>query len=229
MSDLKMAEKIYGEAYNEYNAEKFNEAIALCNNGLEKYPKDLLAPKFLLLRAYSVARIKDERSFKEELTNLIKTWPSTNESKKAEELIAFLNQKLPELKVEEDKVIAAELFIADTTATHVFALIISDPAFNVNMATFDVISYNIDNYTNRNYRTEGLLIDNKYIMITVSGFADYAQSLDYYKTFVPDKVIRNSSASKMMTFVISSINLKVLNKDKNPGRYLLFFNEKYLK
>ena len=33
----------------------------------------------------------------------------------------------------------------------------------------------------------------------------------------------------MMTFIISNDNLKVLNKDKNPGRYQLFFMEKYLK
>ena len=88
---------------------------------------------------------------------LIKTWPKTAESKKAEEIITYLNQKSPELKVEEEKEIAAELYKKDTTVTHVFALIIPDPAFNINQATFDVISYNIDNYTNKNYRTEGTL------------------------------------------------------------------------
>ena len=163
MADLKMAEKIYEEAYNAYTGEKFNDAISLCDDALKKYPQDLLAPKFLLLRAYSVARISDERSFKEELNKLIKAWPETVESKKAAEIIAFLNQKIPELKVEEDKEIAAELYVADTTKIHVFALIITDPAFNINLATFDVISYNIDNYTNNNYRTEGTLVDNKYI------------------------------------------------------------------
>ena len=71
----------------------------------------------MLLRAYAVARISDERGFKEDLNKLIKTWPETTESKKAEELIAYLNQKIPELKVEEEKVIAAELYIADTTVT----------------------------------------------------------------------------------------------------------------
>ena len=53
-------------------------------------------------------------------------------------------------------------------------LIITDPAFNLNQASFDVISYNIDNYTNKNFKTEGSLVDNKYIMITVSGFSDIA-------------------------------------------------------
>ena len=108
-------------------------------------------------------------------------------------------------------------------------LIIPDPAFNINQATFDVISYNIDNYTNKNYRTEGILVDNKYIMITVSGFTSYRQAYDYYNSFQFEKLVRNSSGIKMLTFIISKENLKVLNKDKNPGRYQLFFTEKYLK
>lgn len=229
MADLKMAERLYEDAYNAYNNEKFNDVIALCDDALKKHPHGLLAPKFLLLRAYSVARISDERSFKEELNNLIKTWPETAESKKAQEIIAFLNQKIPELKIEEDKEIATELYIADTTVNHVFVLIVSDPAFNINLATFDVISYNIDNYTNKNYRTEGLLVDNKYIMISVSGFSDYAQTFDYYSAFRTDQIVRNPSGTKMMTFIISINNLKALNNDKNPGLYQLFFMENYLK
>jgi hypothetical protein len=229
MADLKLAEKLYEEAYNSYNNEKFNDAIAQCDEGLKKYPQDGLAPKFQLLRAYCVAKISDERGFKEELTKLIKTSPDTPESKRAQEIITFLNQKIPELKVEEDKVIAAELYAADTTLNHVFVLIIADPAFNINQATFDVISYNIDNFTNKNYRTEGTLVDNKYIMITVSGFTGFGQSLEYYNNFQFEKLVRNPSASRMMSFIISNKNLNALNTDKNPERYLLFFREKYLK
>ena len=229
VADLKLSEKIYQDAYNAYNNEKFNDAIALCDEGIKKYPQDVLIPKFQLLKAYSSARISDERSFKQELADIVKTYPKTDESNKAEEIIAFLNQKIPELKVEEDKQIASEIYLADTISNHVFVLIIPDPAFNINQATFDVISYNIDNYTNKNYRTEGILVDNKYIMITVSGFTNFRQSFEYYNSFLFEKLVRNSSNTKMMTFIISNENLKVLNKDKNPGRYQLFFTEKYLK
>jgi tetratricopeptide (TPR) repeat protein len=229
MAAQKLIEQLYQDAYTTYINEKFNDAVTLCNDALKKYPQDLLAPKFMLLRAYSVARISDERSFKEELNILIKTWPQSAESKKAMEINAFLNQKTPELKVEEDKQIAAELYFLDKTLPHVFALIIPDPKFNINLATFDVISYNIDNYTNNNYKTEGLLVDNKYIMITVSGFSDYAQALKYYNAFQTDKIVRNASAAKMTTFIINDKNLKALAADKNPGRYQLFFMENYFK
>jgi outer membrane protein assembly factor BamD (BamD/ComL family) len=229
MAEMKMAEKLYNEAFTAYNSEVFNDAISLCAEGLQKYPQDQLAPKFQLLHAYAVARTSDERSFKAELSYLIKTWPKTTESTRAEEIITYLNQKSPELMVEEDKVIAAELYKKDTTVTHVFALIISDPVFNINQATFDVISYNIDNYTNKNYRTEGTLINNKYLMITVSGFSDYSQAKDYYNKFNAEKNIRNSSGKIMMTFIINMENLQLLNNDCNPGRYQLFFEDNYLK
>jgi tetratricopeptide (TPR) repeat protein len=229
LADLKVNEKLYEEAYKLFLGEKFNEAISQCEDAVKKYPENSLAPKFMLLHSYCLARITDERTFKEDLNKLIKKWPETEESRKAEELITYLNQKLPELKVEEDKVIAAELYVADTTSVHVFVLIIADPAFNINQATFDVISYNIDNYTNSNYRTEGILVDNKYVMITVSGFNNYRKALDYYNTFRIELNVRNPKGSKMMSFIIGTENLKALNTDKNPERYQLFFLEKYVK
>ena len=228
LSGMKMAEKIYQQAYNDYTSENFNTAILACDEALKTYSEDELAPKFMLLRAYCVARIADERSFRDELNKVIKQWPESGESSKAAEIIAYLNQKLPELKVEEEKEIAKELFVADTAKTHVFSLIVSDPAFNINQATFDVISYNIDNYTNKNYRTEGTLVDNKYIMINVSGFADYATALEYYNSFMIEKVVRNLPGAKMFAFLINNDNLNVLNKDKSPERYKLFFMENYL-
>ena len=62
MAEMKMAEETYSEAYTAYNEERFNDAISLCADGLQKYPQDQLAPKFQLLHAYSVARTSDERS-----------------------------------------------------------------------------------------------------------------------------------------------------------------------
>jgi len=228
LNAIKMAERIYESAYSEYAAEQFLAAVSLCDTALKKYPDDQLAPKFMLLRAYSTARISDEKAFKDELSLLVKTWPSSIESKKASEIISYLNQKLPGLRLEEEKEIAMELFVADTTSAHFFIIIIANPGFNMNQAVFDVISYNIDNYTNNNYRTQGELIDKKYLMITVSGFAKYRQSMDYFKSFNTARIVRNPSASEIYSFIISSKNLQVLNTDRNPERYMLFFRENYL-
>ncbi len=227
VATMKRNEQLYESAFDQYNKEQFTATISICDSVLKMDPQNDLAPKFMLLHAYSIARISDERTFKAELNSLIKKWPETEESKKAAEMVAYLNRKVPELKVEEDKQIAAELYVADTSAVHVFAIIINDPVFNINQATFDVISYNIDNYTNNNYKTEGSLINNKYIMITVSGFKNFTAAMNYYKSFKLADPVRNQKGSPMLSFIISNENLKVLNDDKDPERYWLFFTDKY--
>ena len=229
MEELKITEKLYQDAYSLYTSENFSGSIAICDSALQKYPKHELAPKFFLLRSYCIAKTSDERTFKEKLGKLVKQWPNAKESEKATEMIAYLNQKIPELKVEEDKQIAAEIYINDTVSLHVFMLVIMNPSFNINQVTFDVISYNIDNYTNKNYRTEGSLIDNKYLLIKVSGFADNKTAIDYFSNFNTGKIVRNPSGSVMMTFIIGTKNLETFEKDKNPERYRLFFNSNYLK
>jgi len=229
MAEIRETERSYEAAYDLYSSGKYNEARSLCDSLLEAKPRNDLAPKFMLLKAYSTARISDERTFREELGQVIKSWPGTEQARKASDLISHLDQKMPELKIEEEIIVAKEIYKVDTTSVYSFVIIINNPSFNLNQASFDVISYNIDNYTNRNFRTEGLLTDNKYIKITVSGFHDNSIAWEYYKSFSPEKIIRNASTSEIMTFLINGDNLKTLDEDKNPGRYHLFFRENYLK
>ncbi|HPV16522.1 MAG TPA: tetratricopeptide repeat protein [Bacteroidales bacterium] len=229
MAQIRKSEELYQKAFDLYKAEDFTSSISLCDSALAENPSGSLSPKFMLLRAYSIARISDERTFKDELNRLIKTWPETEEAKRATELSAHLNQKMPELKIEEDKAIASEIFVADTTAPYSFMVIIMDRGFNINQASFDVISHNIDNYTDRNYKTEGLLVNNSYIRITVSGFSDNRAAWKYFNSFDPGNIIRNSSGARIMTFLINEANRRALEEDKNPERYFLFFNENYRK
>ena len=224
----KQSTVLYERAYNTYLAENFNETISLCEEGMVLYADDALAPKFMLLRAYCYARIADERTYKEELNKLVTAFPGTEESVRAREIVAYLNEEIPELFIEEEKEIASEIYFKDLTKNHMFVVIIENPAFNINVSNFDVISYNIDNYTNSNFRTQGELVDNKYVMITVSGFSDYQQAFDYYSAFNVAQVIRNPSSNKIYSFLIDSNNLVTLGADKNPERYLLFFRDNYL-
>ena len=227
-AELNMVEKLYEEAYGSYLTENYDNTVTLCNTAMTTYKNHELAPKFQLLHAYSIAKLKDERSFREELNVLIKQWPGTVESKRASEIIAFLNKEIPELKVEEDKAIARELYLVEPNEPHLFVLIIQNPGFNINQATFDVINFNIDNYTNNNYRTQGTLVEDKYIMITVGNFANDEQALNYYRSFSPLTVVRNAKKDEIKTFVISNNNFQTFNKDKDPGRYQVFFDDQYL-
>lgn len=221
------AEKLYKKAYDAWMMEEFAVADSLCNEGISRHPRHELSPKFMLLKSYCTARTSGEKAFKDDLAAIVNRWPGTPEAEKASELISFLNQEIPELKIEEERQIAKELYIDDRESPHLFGVVIMDPSFNLNQATFDIISYNIDNYTNRNFRSSGALIENKYIMLTVSGFRDLREALEYYRAFRPDREIRNPAGAKIITFIIGTRNLETLEKDKDPERYRLFFMENY--
>ena len=225
---LREAEKIYQTAYDAYIREDFALAITTVDDAITRFPKHELVPKFMLLKSYCIARTSDEKTFKAELSKILKEWPGTPESDKATELITFLNKEIPQLKVEEDKQIAAEIYVEEKDSPHSFVIIIPNPAFNINQASFDVISYNIDTYTNNNYRTQGTLVDDRFVMLTVSGFANAGDAMKYFRAFNVEQIVRNPSNSRITTFIIGKNNLEAFLKDKNPERYRLFFNEKYL-
>lgn len=228
MAESKQVELLYQQVFGSFNAGNMAATISGCDSAISQYPEDPLVAKFMLLKAYAIASSGDERSYKEELNKLIALYPSGEEGKKAKEIVDFLNKENPQLLVEENIEVARELYIKEVDNTLTFALIIENPAFNINLANFDVISFNIDNYTNKNYRTQGELTDNKYIIITVSGFTSYEEALSYYSAFDVAKVMRNPSGDKIYTFLISQRNMATLATDKKPERYLLFFQENYL-
>jgi tetratricopeptide (TPR) repeat protein len=228
-ADLDITEQLYERAYELYRNEQFRESITAVNEALELYPGNHLAPKFMLLHAYSVGRITDERTFKEDLKILAETWPESPEAARARELMGHINEQMPELKAEEDIAAATEIYTTDTLTARTFALVIPGKTFNLNQATFDVISYNIDNYTDRNFRTEGTLIENSFLLITVSGFSNFSEALGYLQKFDFSRPVRNPSGLAMMMFVISDANLKTLLEDKNPERYQAFFRENFLR
>ncbi len=227
LAAIKEVERLYNNAFDAYTHENFTMAAGICDSILKKFPRDDMAPRAMLLRAYSTARISDERALRTELGIIVKSWPGTPESKRAEELLSHLNQERPELKMKEDKEIATELYVLDTIPILTFALVITNPAFNLNQAAFDIISHNIDNFTNENYRTEGTLVGNKYLMITVSGFRNNNEARRYFNSFDAAAIIRNIASSRYMTFLINSTNLKILGEDKNPERYFIFFRDNY--
>jgi hypothetical protein len=186
-----------------------------------------LIPKVQLLYSIVLGSMNDEKGYRENLVLLVKDFPGTEEAKKASELISVIDKEMPELKVEEDRIVAAELYIYEPEAPHLFVLLLEDPEFNINQATFDVINYNIDNYTNKNFRASGELVENKFIIITVGQFTTSTEALTYFNAFKPLTTIRNSKAATTKTFIITSKNLQTLLTDKDPARYLVFFREKY--
>jgi tetratricopeptide (TPR) repeat protein len=221
------AESLYNRAYDAWESEDLSLAASLCEQGINLYPESELAPKFMLLRSYAIAQTVEERVLKEELNLIAKTYPGTTEAKRASELVEYLNQEIPELKIEEERVIARDLYSSEQTGEYYFVVVLKSKSLDINRLTFDVINFNIDNYTDNNFGSKGELINDQYIRITVGPIADRENAAGYFKGFIPSEVLRSTANAEIITFIITTENLAKLNSNHDPDRYLLFFRENY--
>jgi hypothetical protein len=100
---------------------------------------------------------------------------------------------------------------------------------NMNQMVFDVINYNLDNFTDKNYRTEGKAVDTDYILITVGTFENAAEARKWLSAFDPLTNIRGAETADISLYIISRDNLEKLTNDKNISRYRIFYETAYRK
>ena len=223
------AEQVYNNAFREWKNGNTEAVIDICDSAEGEFPDSDLLPKFMLLKAYALAPSVDEKRLKEELLTITTSFPGSEEAGRASEMIAYLNKKVPGLKEEEEIQIAIQLYDTLDSSPYRFIIILKEAGLDMNRLTFDVINYNIDNYTDENYNTRGELVDNKYIRITVGTFEDITTAMEYYNNFQPSEILRSTGEGEILTFIISSSNFESFTADKDADRYYLFFRENYLK
>jgi hypothetical protein len=217
----------YEAAYEAFTMEKYAEVQTICGEALMQFPGDDLIPKFMLLDAMATGATGGEMAYKEKLDSLTAKYPVTPEGKRAAEIIAFLRKEIPAIQIAEDTRIAEELYKPDTLQPHYVMIIAENTKANLNQMVFDVINYNLDNFTDKNYRTEGKAIDAGYILITVGTFKSAAEASAWLRAFDPSANIREAGSAVLSLLIISQDNLEKFINDKNIARYRIFYENAY--
>lgn len=225
----KRAEEVYNRAFSEWKKGNTAEVIDICTRATDTFPDSELLPKFMLLKAYAMAPGVSEKILKDELLKISTAYPGSDEAARASEMIAYLNEIMPELKEEEEIEIAVQLYDTLDTPPYRFMVILKDRDLDMNRLAFDVINYNIDNYTRENYNTRGDLVADRYIRISVGTFDDIETAMQYYKSFDHQDILSNTGQGEILKFIISSSNYDSFLDDRDADRYYLFFRENYLK
>ena len=218
---------LYETAYAAFTSGRYEESAEICDDALLKYSADDLAPKFMLLGAMASGATRGEMAYKERLDSLVVKYPATPEGIRAKEIIAVLRSEIPEIRIAEDKKIAETLYAADSLQPHYVMIISENVTANLNQMVFDVINFNLDNFSDKNYRTEGTTIDTDFLMITVGTFNKLSEAEAYLKAFDPAREIRGSDGAKLSLFIINRDNLTKFRNDKNIVRYRIFYDNTY--
>lgn len=87
-------EKLYAQAFDLYDQEKYEESKTVIEAALVKYPKDALVPKFSLLNAFNIGKTVGKEIMILQLEQIALNYSKTAEGEKAEEMLKFLKSDL---------------------------------------------------------------------------------------------------------------------------------------
>ncbi len=217
----------YKETYGKYRAGRYREVITRADYAFENYPGDKLMSKFAYLRALSIGRTMDIKTFKDALFEILSAYPQTDVAESVKNIIVFLDKEHPDLKEEHEKEIAIQMYEDSDVLEHLFAFVVSKDV-NINQLMFNIINFNIDNYDDLNLKVKSSQLNPAQDIVMVESFSNKRESLDYYNRIaLNNAVYKDIEREGVQPMVISSANLNVLKEDKSAERYLRFFNEYY--
>ena len=223
------SEQLYEQVYNHFNRSEHQQVIDLATDALNRFPKDVLAPKFAYLRAISAGKSAGTNEvMRSGMKEFIAEYPGTDIAAEAQNLINYIDGEDPGLKLADQVERAKALYTYNETEAHYFGWMV-DSKDNINQLSFDVQSFNIERFINIPLEFERNNIDGKHVLLMVKGFADLQRVQGYYRTFVMEPGLMKNAMYKHTTFLISESNYTILNQDKNIEDYIEFFKKEYLK
>jgi tetratricopeptide (TPR) repeat protein len=223
-------ELFYENTYIKYKNGSFAEVINDCDYASTKFKEHELVPKFMLLKALSIGKTSNIRTFKNSLDEIVVNYPESEVVDMAKGITAYLNQSHPILKEEEEEVQARVIYSFEENKPHYFVLVVEKDKVNINQLLFNIISFNIDQYTSEDFITEGEMLDEIHQIITVKSFPEEKAAMEYYTKIKSDlKILSELENTHYDFFIISDTNLNTLLNDKSVSKYLKFFKKQYLR
>jgi tetratricopeptide (TPR) repeat protein len=219
--------RFYETTYNHYKQQEYYRVISDVDYAFEHFKDNELLPQFFFLKALSIGQTSDIMTFTSVLDSVAKTYPSHDVAKQANEMLAFIKDYNPEVKLETEKKEAEELYKYDSIGTFLYGMIINH-MIDINQLKFEIINYNLDVFPNQTFDiTSDNLSDNSRLIL-VKSFKNIQKAWEYYDQIITsDKIMALIEGTGYSRFVISPSNSLILLKDKNANKYLLFFDKYY--
>jgi tetratricopeptide (TPR) repeat protein len=220
--------RLYEAAYIDFNNSNYSLAYEKANQGLINYPNHKLVPKFTFIKALATGKMANVDTLRRELTRFIKIYPKSEEATVANNIISLMDVKHPEVKEKEEKVVAQEIYkLVDENEKHFFAVVLNPKqGGNYNQLVFNLINYNLDNYSQANLNTKSEGIGNNQ-MVVVREFKTKNEALNYFNIASKDESIKKDAGSILATFIISETNFSILKQDGSESKYMQFFISTY--
>jgi len=233
----------YDTTYLAYKEDKFNEALSRIDYAQTAYKGKPIMAKFDLLKAVCYAGIKDYPLCKSNLESVIKTYPSTKEQAKAQELLNYLNSsgalgKDSTSEKKDSSEIAKPTEIENSKGKGVFAynstdehlmLVYINKVDGRTMALKSGLSdFNIFKHESEELWTGQNLFTVEQGVITVSKFSNAVFAKIYMNDVIKEQsLFKQYKKEDYDLCLISSTNFIELLKTRDILGYLDFYKKNY--
>lgn len=230
----------YEETFNAYKAGQYY--TVLLNNDLahERYgDKHELMPRFDYLKALAVGNLEPVDSLAFNLQRLIKTYPRdpvTAEAMKILDKIARSNPQLAasagiqKLAEEPEPTQVVSKYKINEKVAHSCLVIVKTDSVDANVIKIRISDFNARDYASANLSITGLLLDNTWQIVNISGFKDKQSAMEYYDALIQNQyVLAPIGKTSSYLFAISTENYPLFYQSKDLKEYELFFRTNYIK
>lgn len=226
------AQQLYEKTYNAFKDEQYFLVINYCNDAIEAKSDSSLLPKFEYLRAISLGKVEVLDTLVIALQNIIKTYPKSEVTPMAENILKSIYQENEEMRKDtakkEDELIETP-YDYQPQQPHFFVIVANRDSVNISALKVRLSDFDKDYFSLRKLNINSILLDQKRYLVTVGNFANATDVMKYYNTILDDVyVFGNIRRINYQLFVVSSNNYPVLFNNKNTVQYLKFFEKYYI-
>jgi len=218
----------YLATYDKYLNKDYTGAITNADAAINRFNEDPLVPKFWLLKALAIHETGNLDLFRTTLKQIIDKFPASEESARAHGIILHMDEKHPEIKQVQEQVIAQEIFKFNADTVHFFAITINSKEGNMNQLVFNIINYNLDNFSQASLNVKGETLNANTQIVLVKSFKNKNEATNYYKAIIKNQdIYKDIKTKKINIFLITPSNYATLMKEASDTRYLMFYNKNY--
>jgi tetratricopeptide (TPR) repeat protein len=217
-------EEIYLQVYKSFKEANYVQTASLIKKTLQEATESKYISQYDYMLTISEGVSKDTVSFIADLQKLISRYPNTEIASLSQLLIGYLGTKNPEAVRKQAIIEAATLFVNLPDEEH-YVVISTPKSQNVNQLMFNIINFNIDNFTENDLKVKKTDVSG-HALLQVTSFENKKNAEEYYvKIKNYQKLFNDVDFSGSNIFYISKTNFNLLTRDKKFQEYLTFFDE----
>lgn len=220
------AKLFYEQVYEAYTKQDYHYVINQDTLLRVKYKNHPVNEQLYLISALSKGHLYGEEVLVTSLNALLETFGTGEVADEARLIIQGLEDK----KVAEEEEAKEKIYDYKPKEDHYYVLSVENGGPDLNKIKMEISNYNAEYYDLESYKTQSLMLNLDYQLIIVKTFDKSRTALKYLEGIKENSKLRSLIGySDYEHFIISSSNFKTFYKDKSLDKYVVYFEDLYLK